>query len=351
MSIVVTGIQKRFGEFIALEHVDLDVPTGQLVAILGPSGCGKTTLLRIIAGLETPDAGRVYLQGREATELAVQQRRVGFVFQHYALFRHMTVYDNVAFGLSVRPRRERPGRAAIRAKVKELLSLVQLESAANRLPGQLSGGQRQRVALARALAVEPEVLLLDEPFGALDTQVRQELRRWLRRLHDALHFTSLFVTHDQQEALEVADSVVVMNRGRIEQRGSPEEIYDRPSSGFVHRFVGMSNELPAKRVGGALSIGPLPATPSPGPDARLAAVVRPQDLAIGRSGPGWPGHIVAVRVVGPLVHIDIALDGHGADPVVAEFERERFNVEQYRVDERVVVIPRRYGLYPPEDAA
>ena len=348
MSIVIHGVRKRFGEFIALDGVDLDVPTGELVAILGPSGCGKTTLLRIIAGLETPDAGQVVLQGRDATELTVQQRRVGFVFQHYALFRHMTVFENVAFGLSVRPRRDRPSAAAIRSKVEELLSLVQLETSADRRPAQLSGGQRQRVALARALAVEPQVLLLDEPFGALDTQVRQELRRWIRRLHDALHFTSLFVTHDQQEALEVADSVVVMNGGRLEQRGSPEEIYDRPSSGFVHRFVGMSNELPAMRAGGRLSIGPLPATASPGADGPLAAVVRPQDIALARDGVGWPGRIVAVRVIGPLVHVEIALDGHGSDPVVAELDRARFGSDEYRVGERVVITLRRFGLYPPE---
>ncbi|MBS0396588.1 MAG: sulfate/molybdate ABC transporter ATP-binding protein, partial [Proteobacteria bacterium] len=318
--------------------------------ILGPSGCGKTTLLRIIAGLETPDRGRVFLQGREATDLPVQQRRVGFVFQHYALFRHMTVYDNVAFGLSVRPRRERPPRAAIRAKVEELLGLVQLDWAAGRRPQQLSGGQRQRVALARALAVEPQVLLLDEPFGALDTQVRRELRRWLRRLHDALHFTSLFVTHDQQEALEVADAVIVMQRGRIEQRGSPAEIYDEPRSGFVHRFVGASNELPAERRGGSLHVGPLPAVPSDGPDARLAVVVRPQDVLLSRSGAGWPGRVTGVRVVGPLVHVELALDGAGPDPVVAEIERERFRSEAYAPGDAVVVRFARYGVYPPEGA-
>jgi sulfate transport system ATP-binding protein len=351
MSIAVHGIKKRFGEFVALDDIDLDVATGQLVAILGPSGCGKTTLLRIIAGLETPDAGQVFLQGREATELPVQRRRVGFVFQNYALFRHMTVFDNVAFGLAVRRRRDRPAAAVIRSKVEELLSLVQLDWAAARRPMQLSGGQRQRVALARALAVEPQVLLLDEPFGALDTRVRQELRRWLRRLHDALHFTSLFVTHDQQEALEVADAVVVMHRGRIEQRGTPEEIYDRPTSGFVHRFVGSSNELPAERRGGELRIGPLPPTPSPGPDARLAAVVRPQDVALGRAGPGWPGRVLAVRIVGQLVHVDVALDGHDHDPLVAEFERERFRRESVAVGDAVFVNLVRFGLYAPEQAA
>ncbi|HKZ73954.1 MAG TPA: sulfate ABC transporter ATP-binding protein, partial [Steroidobacteraceae bacterium] len=243
MSISVHGLTKRFSEFAALDGVDLTVPTGELTALLGPSGCGKTTLLRVIAGLETPDSGMVRFHGKDATLWPVQSRRVGFVFQHYALFRHMTVADNIAFGLTVRPRRERPRRAAIKAKVAELLALVQLEASASRYPAQLSGGQRQRVALARALAVEPEVLLLDEPFGALDTQVRQELRRWLRRLHDALHFTSVFVTHDQQEALELADEVVVMNRGRIEQRGSAQAVYDAPATEFVHRFLGSVNEI------------------------------------------------------------------------------------------------------------
>ena len=348
MSIAVDTVNKRFGEFVALRDVTLEVPTGQLVAILGPSGCGKTTLLRIIAGLETPDTGRVFLQGREATELPVQQRRVGFVFQHYALFRHMTVFDNVAFGLSVRPRRERPPAAAIRSKVEELLSLVQLDTAAGRHPMQLSGGQRQRVALARALAVEPQVLLLDEPFGALDTQVRQELRRWLRRLHDALHFTSLFVTHDQNEALEVADSVIVMNGGRIEQRGTPEQIYDAPASGFVHRFVGSSQDLPARRQAGQLYVGPLPPTPSSGPNGAVSVVVRPQDVQVERHGAGWLGRVVAVRVIGPLVHLEIGLDGHDGDPLVAEFEKERYRADPFLSGEPVSVTLRRFETYPAD---
>jgi sulfate transport system ATP-binding protein len=348
MSIAVDSVNKRFGDFVALRDVTLEVPTGQLVAVLGPSGCGKTTLLRIIAGLETPDTGRVFLQGREATNLPVQQRRVGFVFQHYALFRHMTVFDNVAFGLSVRPRRERPPAAAIRAKVEELLSLVQLDSAASRHPMQLSGGQRQRVALARALAVEPQVLLLDEPFGALDTQVRQELRRWLRRLHDALHFTSLFVTHDQNEALEVADSVIVMHGGRIEQRGTPEQVYDAPASGFVHRFVGSSQELPALRRDGLLLLGALAPTPSAGPDEALSVVVRPQDVQVDRQGDGWAGQVVAVRVIGPLVHVEIALGGHRGDPLVAEFERERYRADPFLIGQDVRVTLRRFETYPAD---
>ena len=224
MSIDIRHVSKYFGGFRALNDVSLEVESGELVALLGPSGCGKTTLLRIIAGLESSDAGHILFSGEDTTDVHVRERQVGFVFQHYALFRHMTVADNVAFGLRVKPRRIRPTDAQIKAKVHELLHLVQLEHLAERYPSQLSGGQRQRIALARALAVEPKVLLLDEPFGALDAKVRKELRRWLRRLHDELHVTSLFVTHDQEEALEVADRVVVMNRGQIEQVGTPQEV-------------------------------------------------------------------------------------------------------------------------------
>ncbi|MGL5505207.1 MAG: sulfate/molybdate ABC transporter ATP-binding protein, partial [Aeromonas veronii] len=228
MSIQVQQLNKHFNQYAALADINLDFHDGELVALLGPSGCGKTTLLRIIAGLEQADSGHVIIRGEDASDLHVRERNVGFVFQHYALFRHMTVFENVAFGLRVKPRSERPAEAAIRARVKELLDLVQLSHVAERYPTQLSGGQRQRVALARALAVQPKVLLLDEPFGALDAQVRKELRRWLRELHDELHVTSLFVTHDQEEALEVADRVVLMNAGRVEQIGTPAEVYDQP---------------------------------------------------------------------------------------------------------------------------
>lgn len=236
MSIEVCSISKRFGGFTALNSVSLQVPLGELVALLGPSGSGKTTLLRIIAGLESPDAGSLLFDGRDGTMRSARERRVGFVFQHYALFRHMSVFENVAFGLRVRPRSQRPSQDEIRQRVNSLLRLVQLDGMAERYPWQLSGGQRQRVALARALAIEPRVLLLDEPFGALDATVRQELRRWLRRLHDEIQVTSLFVTHDQEEALEVADRVVIMNEGRIEQIGSPEEVYEHPANPFVCRF-------------------------------------------------------------------------------------------------------------------
>ncbi|NTV11651.1 MAG: sulfate ABC transporter ATP-binding protein, partial [Zoogloea sp.] len=255
MSIQVNNIHKAFGNFVALNDVSLDFPTGELTALLGPSGCGKTTLLRIIAGLERADGGGVLLDGEDASSQDVRNRNVGFVFQHYALFRHMTVFENVAFGLRVKPRKERPAEAAIRRKVHELLELVQLDWLADRYPAQLSGGQRQRIALARALAVEPRVLLLDEPFGALDAKVRKELRRWLRRLHDELHVTSVFVTHDQEEALEVADRVVVMNKGQVEQVGAPSEVYDRPATPFVYGFLGSVNLFHGRVHGDRLAVG------------------------------------------------------------------------------------------------
>jgi sulfate/thiosulfate transport system ATP-binding protein len=246
MNITVENVSKHFGssKTAALENVNLNVESGELVALLGPSGSGKTTLLRAIAGLEAPDSGRILFDGIDATERAPGERGVGFVFQHYALFKHMTVFENVAFGLRVRPRETRPSNLEIEKRVRELLKLVQLDFAERRHPWQLSGGQRQRIALARALAVEPNVLLLDEPFGALDAKVREELRDWLRRLHDEIHLTSVFVTHDQDEALEIADRVAVFNAGRIEQLGTPEAVYDHPASSFVYHFLGRSNALP-----------------------------------------------------------------------------------------------------------
>ncbi len=255
MSIEVIGVSKTFGSFKALNNVSLNFPDGELVALLGPSGCGKTTLLRVIAGLEHADTGRIVLDGMDATEKDVRQRRVGFVFQHYALFRHMTVFENIAFGLRVRPRHERPSEKEIRAKVTRLLDLVQLGWVANRFPSQLSGGQRQRIALARALAVEPRVLLLDEPFGALDAKVRKELRRWLRTLHDELHISSIFVTHDQEEALEVSDRIVLVNKGAVEQIGTPREIYERPATAFAYGFIGSVNEFRGRVEGRYVRVG------------------------------------------------------------------------------------------------
>jgi sulfate transport system ATP-binding protein len=241
MSIEIRDLNKRFGKTVVCDQLNLSIPSGELVALLGPSGSGKTSLLRIIAGLERPDSGSVHFHGEDATFADVRERNVGFVFQHYALFAHMSIFENVAFGLRVRPKATRPTDAEIRRKVTELLELVQLDWIADRYPHQLSGGQRQRIALARALAVEPQVLLLDEPFGALDAKVRKELRRWLRRLHDEMHVTSVFVTHDQDEAMEVADRIVVMNQGRIEQVGSPDQVYDHPATPFVLQFLGDVN--------------------------------------------------------------------------------------------------------------
>jgi sulfate transport system ATP-binding protein len=355
MSIALRGITKQFGEFAAVEAVDLDVPTGALIALLGPSGCGKTTLLRIIAGLEVPDAGQVLFDGRDATLWPIGDRKVGFVFQHYALFSHMTVFENVAFGLRVKPRRERPASADLRTKVQSLLDLVQLGWAGNRYPAQLSGGQQQRVALARALAVDPEVLLLDEPFGALDTQVRHELRRWLRRLHDELHFTSLFVTHDQEEAIEVADTIVVLNRGRIEQSGDPGEVYDQPTSAFVHRFLGQVNELPVQLREGRAYVGPLDisaGTPGgPGAENRIA-LIRPHEIEIGSTASGWPATVLAVRVIGPIVRLELSVEGRAAnEPLEAEVSRERFAAERFSVGQKVGLRFRRWQVYPAEDGA
>jgi sulfate/thiosulfate transport system ATP-binding protein len=284
MSIDIEHISKSFGVFRALDDVSLQLPRGELIALLGPSGCGKTTLLRVIAGLERPDSGRILLDGRDATQKDVRERQVGFVFQHYALFRHMTVFENVAFGLRVKPRKSRPADAEIRRRVNALLDLVQLSWLKDRFPSQLSGGQRQRIALARALAVEPQVLLLDEPFGALDAKVRKELRRWLRRLHDELHISSVFVTHDQEEALEVADRVVLMNRGRVEQVGSPRQIYEEPATSFAYSFIGNVNAFRGRIEGGFLRIAGGDLIPHARTDLMdgepVVAYARPHDLEI-----------------------------------------------------------------------
>jgi len=293
MSIQVTDISKQFGDFTALERVSLEIPEGSLTALLGPSGSGKSTLLRIIAGLETPDSGTVMIDGQDVSHVRPQKRGIGFVFQHYAAFKHMTVRDNVAFGLRVR---KRP-RAEIAARVDELLTLVQLQGYAKRYPAQLSGGQRQRMALARALAPEPRVLLLDEPFGALDARVRAELRDWLRRLHDEVHVTTVFVTHDQEEAMEVADRVAVLNQGRLEQVGSPLELYDEPASEFVLRFVGDAHRL-ADRL------------------------VRPHDIALSREreGDAIEVEVERIRVLGAEARVDL-VDGEGSR-LVARLRRD-----------------------------
>jgi sulfate/thiosulfate transport system ATP-binding protein len=350
MSITLRGVTKQFGEFAAVDNVNLDIPTGALLALLGPSGCGKTTLLRIIAGLETPESGQVLFDGRDATLWPIRDRKVGFVFQNYALFRHMSVFENIAFGLKVKARRERPSGGAIRKKVQSLLDLVQLDWAGDRYPAQLSGGQKQRVALARALAVDPEVLLLDEPFGALDAQVRHELRRWLRRLHTELKFTSIFVTHDQQEAIEVADTIVVLNRGRIEQTGVPGEVYDLPRSAYVHRFLGQVNELQVEWREGRAYLGPIDISSDPAlqmPGGRLVALIRPHEIDVVGESVGWRATVRDVRVIGPIVRLELCADGRPAnEPLEAEVSRERFDIDRFHIGQSVGVRFRRWQIYP-----
>jgi len=282
LSIILNNISKNFGTYAALHDVSLEARDGEFLALLGPSGSGKTTLLRIIAGLEFPDSGSVFFGDEDVTDLKAAARRVGFVFQHYALFRHMTVADNVAFGLAVRRRRDRPAKGEIKRRVEELLELVQLGGKGDRYPAQLSGGQRQRIALARALAVEPRLLLLDEPFGALDAKVRKDLRRWLRTLHDSMGVTSVFVTHDQEEALELADRVVVMDYGRIEQVAAPRLIYDRPENAFVYDFVGDSNRVPVVVSGGRASFAgrPLAVRLDGAPDGPANLWFRPHEVRL-----------------------------------------------------------------------
>jgi sulfate/thiosulfate transport system ATP-binding protein len=344
MSIEARNIVKTFGSFTALGNVSLDIPSGELVALLGPSGSGKTTLLRIIAGLEFADSGTVRFDGRDITERSAQERRVGFVFQHYALFRHMSVFENIAFGLRVRPRQTRPSEEKIRAKVHELLKLIQLGNLAQRYPSQLSGGQRQRVALARALAVEPSVLLLDEPFGSLDAKVRQELRRWLRQLHDEIHITSVFVTHDQEEALEVADRVVVMNEGRIEQIGSPDEVYNHPATPFVYNFLGSVNLFHGRVDDGKAYITEVAtqgAALHPSGHDNTVVYVRPHLLEIDRE-PNGGGHLRArikhINAAGPLVKVEATTEW--GTPVHVEISQERFRNLQLMKNEPVFLIPK-----------
>lgn len=352
MSIEVRNITKTFGNFTALKDINLVVPSGELVALLGPSGCGKTTLLRIISGLEQPDAGSgtILFHDEDVASRNVADRRIGFVFQHYALFRHMSVFDNVAFGLTVKPRKERPGKEEIQEQVMELLRLVQLERQANRFPSQLSGGQRQRVALARALAVKPKVLLLDEPFGALDAKVRQELRRWLRRLHDELHITSVFVTHDQEEALEVSDQVVVMNQGRIEQVGPPAEVYDHPANPFVYQFLGNVNLFHGRFEGGQAKVGRRDLTlPDAGELGKqdLVAYVRPHDLDVSRerSSPESIEAIVRhIHAAGGMPRLELERLDNGGE-IAAEVARERYRELELQVGDHLFVTPRNLRFF------
>jgi sulfate transport system ATP-binding protein len=346
--ISVNGVSKHFGEFRALDTVSLEIAEGELVALLGPSGSGKTTLLRIIAGLEFPDSGEVYFAGRDAAGLSARDRSVGFVFQHYALFRHMTVSRNIGFGLRVRDRRTRPAPAEITRRVNNLLDLIQLRGMAERYPSQLSGGQRQRVALARALAIEPKILLLDEPFGALDAQVRKELRRWLRRLHDELRITGVFVTHDQEEALEVADRVVVMNHGKIEQIGPPDEIYDDPATPFVFQFLGNVNRLPCRVCGDRLLVGGiwLAITGRPGVEnTEGTAFIRPHDFDMDELGEacGIEATVRHVVALGPVARIEATVDP--GERIDVEITRESHARLRPVIGQRVLLAPRRIRLF------
>jgi sulfate transport system ATP-binding protein len=333
MSIEVRNIRKRFGTYEALQDVSLKIETGELVALLGPSGSGKTTLLRIIAGLELPDSGTVRLNDQDATTHTVRDRQVGFVFQHYALFRHLTVFENIAFGLRLRPKATRPPEKEIRDRVRKLLELIQLGWLGDRYPNQLSGGQRQRVALARALAVEPRVLLLDEPFGALDAKVRKELRRWLRQLHDELHIASVFVTHDQEEALEVSDRVAIMNQGRIEQAGTPAEVYDNPANAFVYQFLGDVNLFHGRT------------------DGASAEYVRPYELEITRMPEIGSGAVVAsvqfIASAGPMVRVELQREDTG-NSLDAEITRDRFRELKLNVGDKVGVTPRNLRVFTRE---
>lgn len=333
MGIIVENVSKHYGSFHAVDQIELTIKSGSLVALLGPSGSGKSTLLRLIAGLETPDSGRIFITGKDATNTSVQDRNIGFVFQHYALFKHMTVRQNIAFALDIR----KVSKLKVKGRVEELLELVQLKGLGDRYPSQLSGGQRQRVALARALAVEPQVLLLDEPFGALDAKVRKDLRAWLRRLHDEVHVTTVFVTHDQEEAMEVADEIVVMNKGKIEQIGTPAEIYDHPATPFVMSFIGPVNILPStSRIfegNGFESTQP-------------EIFLRPHDIVVQKEA---NGSTVAARV-GRLIHLgweiqaELVLDD--GQVLTAHLSRERFDELRLEPQQRVFVKPKDARSFP-----
>ncbi len=333
MGIVVESARKQFGSFKAVDNVSLEIKSGSLVALLGPSGSGKSTLLRLIAGLEMPDSGKILLTGKDATYQSVQERNIGFVFQHYALFKHMTVRKNIAFGLEIR----KAPKAKIKAKVEELLDLVQLSGLGDRYPSQLSGGQRQRVALARALAVEPKVLLLDEPFGALDARVRKDLRAWLRRLHDEVHVTTVFVTHDQEEAMEVSDEIVVMNKGQVEQIGTPAEIYDHPATAFVMSFIGPVNVLPS--TSGIFQNNGFDS-------AQSEMFLRPQDVIVETSPNGTTVEARVSRLIhlGWEIQAELTLDD--GQVVTAHLTRDRFDELNLEPQQKVYVKPKDAKSFP-----
>ncbi|MEW6494818.1 MAG: TOBE-like domain-containing protein [Cyanobacteriota bacterium] len=333
MGIIVENVSKHFGSFKAVDQVSLEIKSGSLVALLGPSGSGKSTLLRLIAGLETPDTGKIWLTGKDATYTKVQERNIGFVFQHYALFKHMTVRENIAFGLEIR----KVPKGKIKPRVEELLELVQLGGLGNRYPSQLSGGQRQRVALARALAVQPQVLLLDEPFGALDAKVRKDLRAWLRRLHDEVHVTTVFVTHDQEEAMEVSDEIVVMNKGKVEQVGTPAQVYDHPATPFVMSFIGPVNVLPSSaqifQYGGFDSANP-------------EIFLRPHDVVVETK----PNGATAPARVSRLIHLGWEIQAEltlaDGQVIIANLTRDRFDQLKLEPQQQVYVKPRDAKAFP-----
>lgn len=350
MEVRVADVRKEFDRFPALHNVSLDIRSGELIALLGPSGSGKTTLLRLIAGLETPTEGTVYFGDEDASQKTVQERNVGFVFQHYALFRHMTVADNIGFGLKVRPRETRPSKADIRSRALELLDFVQLQGLEKRYPTQLSGGQRQRVALARAMAIEPKVLLLDEPFGALDAQVRKELRRWLREIHDKTGHTTIFVTHDQDEALELADRVVVMSQGRIEQVGTTDDVYDRPNSPFVYGFIGESSNLPVRIEGNDIWFGDRNIGLAAQGYAQGAAQLyfRPHDIELldaddNRTIGGISGNVVASRRSGGKRRVELEIR-NTLERIEVEIPADNPAVD----GSAIVFSPRHWKLFPPQ---
>jgi sulfate transport system ATP-binding protein len=354
MSITAKNVTKRFGGFVALDGVTVECPAGELVALLGPSGSGKTTLLRIIAGLEMPDAGSVQFLEDNITARSARDRNVGFVFQHYALFRHMTVFENVAFGLRVRKWPE----AKVRDRVRELLHLVRLEEKATQYPEQLSGGQKQRIALIRALAPEPKVLLLDEPFGALDAKVRAELRDWLRRFHDEIRVTSIFVTHDQEEAFEVADRVVVLNKGRVEQAGPPIAVFEHPANEFVMDFLGNVNKLPVRVVGGRALLGETSTVELPtallaaGANGRTDAYIRPHELDISRTADGrncMLGRIVHINPAGSVVKVRLLAEDFGL-MLNVDVTPDRYKSLALAPNETVYVTPKSARIFEAEYA-
>ncbi len=354
MSIEITSISKTFESFKALSDINLKINTGELVALLGPSGSGKTTLLRIIAGLETADGGSILFDGEDNTGRSTQDRKVGFVFQHYALFKHMTVFENIAFGLKVRPSKLRPGKEVIEKKVNELLSLVKMEELAKRYPSQLSGGQRQRIALARALAVEPRVLLLDEPFGALDAKVRKDLRRWLRKLHDEYPITSVFVTHDQEEALDVADRIVILNQGKIEQMGTPEEVYDNPANPFVYNFLGNVNLFHGRVHNGKIELGSLKLDSpehSEAIDRKIISYIRPHDIEISLEqykNEFVSAEVIFIRAVGPIVNLEMKRIDTG-EYIEAEISKDIYKTLALKERQTVYVKPKDFKVFIPED--